>query len=41
MNETKLEIKVMKVIRYEIQDKRNKNGNSYAITNFNKVYREI
>ena len=31
----------MKRIRYERQDKKNKNDNSYAITNLNKIYHKI
>ena len=31
----------MKRIRYKKHDKRNKNDNSYAITNLNKISRKV
>ena len=31
----------MKIIRYDRHDKGNKNGNSYSITNFNKICNEV
>ena len=41
LNERKLIIKTMKIIRYDKHDKENKNGNSYAITNLNKICHEV
>ena len=41
MNKTKLLTKTMKIIEYERHVKGNKNGNSYEITNLNKICHEI